>query len=69
MQKEKIFEALDSLHTAKSAIDVAIFAINDLIGSLDASDSFANYRREKFQILPGGKEKTKYGIIFHITGD
>lgn len=58
MQKEKIFEALDSLHTAKSAIDVAIFAINDLIGSLDASDSFANYRREKFQILPGGKEKS-----------
>ena len=57
MLKEKIFEVLNSMNSAKSTIDIAIFALNDLVGDLDASDAFAHHRREQFQIIPGGKEK------------
>lgn len=56
MTKDKIYEALQHFQRARAEADEGIAILCDLLAELDASDTYATSRRERFRVLAGRAE-------------
>lgn len=57
MTKDKIYEALQHFQRARAEANEGIALLGDLLAELDASDTYATSRRERFHVLAGGAEQ------------